>query len=98
MEGTGFTGMVELTCSNCGDAFLMDEDEAMNNKGDYICSTCDANDAVNEPKERFEYRVEPPGIGGSDFIKLLNNRGVEGWELVTISQQGTLVFKRRYVE
>lgn len=91
-------GNILLYCSKCGNEFWMDEFEAVENKGDFICLPCLAAHVSNEPRERFEYMVESLGVESGKIVDRLNERGADGWELVNVSPAGTLIFKRRYVE
>jgi hypothetical protein len=49
--------------------------------------------------EKWEYDVQPApfwGAGGEKLIAILNERGQDGWELVSILEHSSgYVFKRR---
>ena len=89
---------ITLHCSKCGNEFCVEEGDAIEHKGDFICPTCEAKMVVTEPRERFEYMVESLGVESGKIVDRLNERGADGWELVNVSPAGTLIFKRRYVE
>lgn len=75
----------------------MEEGTAIKHKGEFLCSDCMVKEIGTEPRERFEYKIEAPRIRVA-IVDILNKNGAEGWELVDISPNGTLTFKRRYVE
>ena len=98
------TGDLMVTCQKCGTPYPMDmleADEKQKAEASlYLCHKCEAEEVVSmeEPKQRFEYRLLPDKRYGVVGLSELNELGQGGWEAVAVFSDDSILIKRGYFE